>query len=242
MGIDLVARQRKTVEWRVLMNPNEPGQLSDLPPASSTRLIDFERAVVISLMIYPPRPVLVVSGSKPYPMTVELVPLRYVQRPEYWGIEVVGRTDGGGGLTPMPAITNIPYVVELDLAGCVGTRGVEVIGASATEKISVAGEDNTQFVGSVEDCLFRPMIPPYAHGQALGLTTAGVADDVAPEARQIDLEQYNGSILRVSGRHEGDWIYSATVLEQVEADSVLSIVARQVLAGSPSEGSAADGE
>src|SRR5687768_10082293 len=104
-------------------------------------------------MIYPPRPVLVVSGNKPYPMTVELVPLRYVQRPEYWGIEVVGRVDGGGGPTPMPAITNIPYVAELDLAGCVGTRGVEVIGAGGTEKIAVNVEDNTQFVGSVEDCL-----------------------------------------------------------------------------------------
>jgi hypothetical protein len=37
----------------------------------------------------------------------------------------------------------------------------------------------------------------------------------------------------VSGQHDGDWIYSATVLERVEADSILSIVARQALAGPP---------
>jgi len=134
------------------MNANEPSDLPDLPPASSARLIDFERAVVISLMIYPPRPRLVVSGNKPYPMTVELAPLTYVQRPEYWGIEVVGRTDGGGGPTPMPAITNIPYVAELDLADCVGTVGVEVIGASGTEQIRVTVEDNSQFV--------EPVSPP----------------------------------------------------------------------------------
>src|SRR4051794_15265988 len=129
------------------MNPNEPSQLPDLPPASSARLIDFERAVVISPMIYPPKPALVVSGRKPYPMTVELAPLVYFQRPEYWGIEVVGRTAGTGGPTPMPATTNIPYVVELDLAECVGTVGVEVIGASGAEQIRVTVEDNTQFVG-----------------------------------------------------------------------------------------------
>jgi hypothetical protein len=215
------------------MNPNEPSQMPDLPPASSSRLIDFDRADVISPMIYPPKPVLVVTGRKPYPMTVELVPLTYIQRPEYWGIEVVGRTAGTGGPTPMPAITNIPYVVELDLAGCVGTVGVEVIGASSTEQIRVVVEDNTQFIGSVEDSLFYPMLPVYVRGQALKLTTANVKEKINPEARQIDLEPYNGSILRVAGQHEGDWIYSAIVLEQVEAGSVLSIVARQVLADPP---------
>jgi hypothetical protein len=215
------------------MKPNEPRQLPDQPPASSARLIGFERADVISPMIYPPKPMLVVSGRKPYPMTVELVPLIYIQRPEYWGIEVVGRTAGTGGPTPMLAITNIPYVVELDLAGYVGTVGVEVIGANGTEQIRVAAGDNTQFVGSVKDSLFHPMLPADLRGQALKLTTADVKEKISPEARQIDLAPYDGSILRVAGHHEGDWIYSATVLEQVEADSILSIVARQVLTTRP---------
>jgi hypothetical protein len=125
------------------MEPNEPSPAPDLPSASSASLIDFDRAVVISPMIYPPQPRLVVSGRKPYPMTVELTPLVYIQRPEYWGIQVLGRPSGTGGPAPMPAITNIPYVVELDLAHCVGTVGIEVIGASGTEKIRVSVEDNT---------------------------------------------------------------------------------------------------
>ena len=215
------------------MNSNEPSQLPDLPPASSTRLIDFERADVISPMIYPPKPMLVVSGRKPYPMTVELVPLTYVQRPEYWGIEVVGRTAGTGGPVVMPAITNIPYVVELDLAGCVGTVGVEVIGANGTEQIRVGVEDNTQFVGSVDDSLFHPMVPADLRGRALKLTTTNVKQKIPPEARQIDLTPYNGSILRVAGQHEGDWIYSAILLEQAEADSILSIVARHIFTDQP---------
>src|SRR6476659_7876064 len=146
------------------MNPHESGQPTDLPPASSARLIAFDRADVITPMIYPPKPVLVVTGRKPYPMTVELVPLRYVRRPEYWGIEVVGRVDGTGGPTVMPAITNIPYVVELDLAGCVGTIGIEVIGADGTEQIRVSVADNAQFIGSVKESLFHPMLPAELKG------------------------------------------------------------------------------
>lgn len=50
------------------------------------RLIDFVRAEVITPMIYPPQPRLVVSGVKPHPdVEVTLVPLTYVSRPPYHG-------------------------------------------------------------------------------------------------------------------------------------------------------------
>jgi hypothetical protein len=98
------------------------------------RLIDFERVDVISPMIHPPRPRLVVSGLLPAPGTeVSLVPLTYVSRPQYWGIQVVGTI----GARPAPADGPAPYRVELDLAGITGTEGVEVIGASSTEKVPV---------------------------------------------------------------------------------------------------------
>jgi hypothetical protein len=105
-----------------------------LPPAQSCRIIDFERADVVSLMIYPPPPpMLVVAGQKPFAnMQVSLNPLRYAQKPEYWGIEVVGCMPPIG----QPAI--IPYAVELNLTGYIGTRGIEVIGASHTERIELA--------------------------------------------------------------------------------------------------------
>jgi hypothetical protein len=37
----------------------------------------------------------------------------------------------------MPVAEPVPYRVELDLVGITGTEGVEVIGASHTEKVSV---------------------------------------------------------------------------------------------------------
>jgi hypothetical protein len=101
------------------------------------RLIDFERVDVISPMIYPPRPRLVVSGLLPTPGTeVSLVPLTYVSQPQYWGIQVVG-TIGELGAPSAPADGPVPYRVELDLAGITGTEGVEVIGASGTQKVPV---------------------------------------------------------------------------------------------------------
>jgi hypothetical protein len=101
--------------------------------AESSQLIDFERADAVSLMIYPPPPpMLVVSGQKPWAnMEVTLNPRRYVQQPEYWEIEVIGTMPAIG----LPAIA--PYVVELDLTGLLGTKGVEVIGASHTERIDL---------------------------------------------------------------------------------------------------------
>jgi hypothetical protein len=100
------------------------------------RLIDFERVDVISPMIYPPRPRLIVRGLLPTPGTkVTLVPLTYVSRPQYRGIQVVGTLEDVG-LHPMPVAESTPYSVELDLAGITGTEGVEVVGASGTEKVS----------------------------------------------------------------------------------------------------------
>jgi hypothetical protein len=102
-------------------------------PAESSQLIDFEQAEVVSLMIYPPPPpMLVVTGRKPFAnMEVTLNPLRYIQQPEYWGIEVIGHMPPIG----QPAI--VPYAVELDLTGLAGTRGIEVIGSGHTERIDI---------------------------------------------------------------------------------------------------------
>jgi len=106
------------------------------PATPISHLIEFERADVITPMIYPPRPRLVVSGVTPYPMEVALVALEYVSRPPYQGIQVVGTLPAGP--QPMPAITNIPYAVELDLAGQLGAEGIEVVGATRTERLPVS--------------------------------------------------------------------------------------------------------
>jgi hypothetical protein len=104
--------------------------------AESSQLIEFERADVISPMIYPSRPTLVVSGRKPWAnMTVSLVPRDYVRQPDYWAIGVVGTMPEIG----QPAI--IPYVVELELGDTIGTVGIEVVGANGTERIGLQAPD-----------------------------------------------------------------------------------------------------
>jgi hypothetical protein len=65
-------------------------------------------------------------------MEVDLTPLVYIRQPEFWGIEVIGRLPGGIGLP-----TTAPYTASLPLNGITGTKGVEVIGATRSEKISV---------------------------------------------------------------------------------------------------------
>jgi hypothetical protein len=118
-----------------------PGVPSEEPVE---RLIDFERAVVITPMIYPPRPRLVVDGVTNIPVDVTLVPLVYVSQPTYWGIQVVASPGDRDGPRPSQPIAAIPYHVELDLAGVTGTDGVEVIGATMTERLDIPAEVPTE--------------------------------------------------------------------------------------------------
>jgi hypothetical protein len=101
------------------------------PTSGSVRLIDFDHAEIHSGIV-PGAYFLVVSGTKPYlNMTVELSPLVYIRRPEYWGIEVIGSLPGIG----LPATA--PYTVSIPLDGILGTKGIEVIGANKRQKINV---------------------------------------------------------------------------------------------------------
>jgi hypothetical protein len=74
-------------------------------------------------------------------MRVELEPLTYVTRPEYWGIEVVGRLRGGIALP-----TVAPFSASIEVGGrdgIMGIKGFEVIGATRSERPKPAplGED-----------------------------------------------------------------------------------------------------
>ena len=103
-----------------------------LPQATSSKRLDFTRAQILALRIFPPRFILRVSGTKPYAnMDVTLVPFVYVQRPEYWEIEVVGTLSGLA--VPMPTL----YSVSLPLDGILGTRGIEVVGATRRQRFDV---------------------------------------------------------------------------------------------------------
>ena len=121
------------------MDETQFESLQQLPTPQSSWIIDFEKADVITLRSFPPQHVLVVSGTKPYAnMKVELQPRIYVRQPEYWEIEVVGSLPGGIGI---PALA--PYTVSLPLAGVMGTKGIEVVGATRSEKIDVLPYEDT---------------------------------------------------------------------------------------------------
>jgi hypothetical protein len=101
-----------------------------LEPCQTCRLIDFEEAEILSLGLHPTRYVLSVRGQKPYQdMEVLLVPRHHPIMPEYTPIEVVGCN----GLLPAFA----PYHETLPLEGIIGSKGIEVIGATQQEKIDV---------------------------------------------------------------------------------------------------------
>ncbi|MDQ3700330.1 MAG: hypothetical protein M3442_05350 [Chloroflexota bacterium] len=109
-----------------------------LPPSTSWRRINFERAEVQVLESFPPQYVLVVSGTKPFlNMEVDLEPVVYVRQPEYWEIEVLGRLRGATGLTAVA-----PYTVSLSLGGAMGSIGVEVLGATSAKRIPVLSPGN----------------------------------------------------------------------------------------------------
>jgi len=81
---------------------------------------------------YPFEKYLVVSGYKPFSsMDVVLLPVTYIRQPEYWEIQVLGCVKTIG----MPVLT--PYTASLRLGGTIGTKGVEVVGATRRLRIDV---------------------------------------------------------------------------------------------------------
>lgn len=105
-----------------------------LPQPSSCRLIDFDKdKTEVVPGVVSGTYILIIRGTKPYVnMQVNLVPLVYIRQPEYWGLEITGCLPEGIGL---PAIE--PYTAILPLNVIIGTKGIEVIGATCSEKILV---------------------------------------------------------------------------------------------------------
>jgi len=95
---------------------------------TTCRLVDFQDARIEEIS-RDFTPYLIVSGLKPYAnMHVDLLARMYIERPEYWAIEVVGCTDR----IALPAVT--PYEAILALDFPVGTKGIRIIGAGSAMK------------------------------------------------------------------------------------------------------------
>jgi hypothetical protein len=113
------------------MQEQQLREFESLPQSSSCRLIDFDKAQVVP-GFFPKTFFLIVTGTKPWvAMDVELRPRIYIKRPDYWEIEVDGCQSGIG--LPM----EMPYYVALDIPQSLGTKGIEVVGATRREQINV---------------------------------------------------------------------------------------------------------
>ena len=105
-----------------------------LPLADTCRRIDFD-FVTIQAMSPPHGALLVVAGIKDWlNLTVVLRPRCYQTPPAFWGIEVVGALPGHG----VPGA--VDFHVVLPLQGVCGTEGIEVIGATKSERRLFAGD------------------------------------------------------------------------------------------------------
>jgi hypothetical protein len=97
-----------------------------------------EEVDIVTLEIFSPQYVLIVRGTKTYlNMDVDVRPRIYIRQPEYWGIEVVGCLSGFG----LPALA--PHTVSIPLSGITGTEGIEVIGATRSERREIPPDGET---------------------------------------------------------------------------------------------------
>lgn len=98
-----------------------------LPCAQACRRIDFDLVEVRE----PTRGgrLLLVSGITRWAdLRVTLEPMAYLETPDFWVIEVVGRLTATG----LPAL--VDFCVALPLANFQGRRGIEVAGATKSER------------------------------------------------------------------------------------------------------------
>lgn len=96
---------------------------STFPNADACRLIGFEQAETRPGFVNETW-FLIVSGTKlATNVKVALVPIMYIDKPDYWEIQVVGWFEGIGN----PVAT--PYTASLEITPFIGYKGVKVVGA-----------------------------------------------------------------------------------------------------------------
>ena len=111
--------------------PYELRDSVDTGAMGSCTLIPFDTATVVRGFVNDTY-FLIVSGNAPcLGMAIQLVPLIYIQKPQYWGIQVIGCLKGACA----EAIT--PYTIWLEITNFIGHKGIEVIGSNEPEEIQV---------------------------------------------------------------------------------------------------------
>ena len=83
---------------------------------------------------------------------------------------------------------------------------------------------NSQFLGIVTDGSFKSLLPAITPGTRL--TAIALQEAMPPEARELNLTEYEGQAIMVRGHDGGGWIYSAEVIDV--AGPILTAVVQQV--------------
>ncbi|HEX8010120.1 MAG TPA: hypothetical protein VF814_04190 [Casimicrobiaceae bacterium] len=100
-----------------------------LPYARACRRVDFDFVEVREAARLGGGRLLLVSGVKSWAdLRVTLEPLPYREMPDFWMIEVVGRLTASG----LPALMD--FCVALPLASIQGCKGIEIVGATKSER------------------------------------------------------------------------------------------------------------
>ena len=164
------------------------------PLPGKCRRIDFAKATVeqVPSTATSPRYRLTVTGTKPsISQSVSLVPVTYIQQPEYWLIEVVACDPPEAGL---PATG--PYTATLDLTGVLGTKGIEVYGATRSERIDVPATPTHPGLSGTAWVLDAPSLGvPVPSGRAITLNFSATT-----ATGSAACNTYNASYTAVSGR------------------------------------------
>jgi hypothetical protein len=105
------------------------GSFESLPYAQACRRVDFDFVEVREAARLGGGRLLLVSGVKSWAdLRVTLEPLPYREMPDFWVIEVVGRLTASG----LPAL--VDFCVALPLESIRGCKGIEIIGATKSER------------------------------------------------------------------------------------------------------------
>jgi hypothetical protein len=83
---------------------------------------------------------------------------------------------------------------------------------------------NNQFLGIVTDGSLKSLRPALSPGKRL--TAIAMQEAITPEARELNLDEYEGKVIMVRGHDGGGWIYSAEVIDV--AEPILTAVVQQV--------------
>jgi hypothetical protein len=84
-----------------------------------------------------------------------------------------------------------------------------------------------KFLGLVREGRFSHLNPGKGYPPSVRVTEVAPQESVPPDSKEIDLSEHEGRAILISGDGQGEWIYSASVVEV--ASEILTFVVQQML-------------